>query len=234
MGDQCFQLANYKDLFLVLNLRHLFSHLDIIDRFSSSQGRRDQGPNQELAAEIVEQKDLTLLGKVLEVIDLNPSERIVNDAVMTLMAISEQDPNLLATSVPIWLDLLKSRSNRQVWGSMVILSHLAPLKYSELRQHLLLILESMDMGSVVGRDHGYSILCEFYRHDKDKEIWPLMTEQLLKSPPNQFGQYIEKTMEVLRKQDREELIRILEIRLDELDHPNHRKRALKNLKQLRQ
>ncbi len=204
--------------------------MSVIDQFSSSCGRRDQGPNRALAARIVD-RDHQLLGEVMDATS-HQTTALGNDAVMVLMAVGELHPELLVPYTSQLLDLLSAKSNRQVWGSMIALSHIAPLIKSELLEALPLILGSMDSGSIVGRDHGYTILTVLYEDDSGGILWPLMKEQLLKCPPNQFGQYTEKTMEVLKAPDREEMVFTIEQRLSELTNEHHRKRALKNLKTL--
>ncbi len=205
--------------------------MSVLDRFSSSMGRRDQGPNQSIAAEISRGVDVELLEEVISATD-HATPAIANDAVMTLMVVAEHRPEMLKPHVTHLFSLLQSTASRQVWGSMIALSHLKEICWKEIYDNLGLILDTMDKGSVVARDHGYSLLVALYEQDPEC-LWPLMKEQLLKCPPNQFGQYVEKTMPVILQKDLPGLVQVVEVRLEEFDNEYHRKRALKNLRKLR-
>jgi len=91
----------------------------------------------------------------------------------------------------------------------------------------------MDQGSVVTRDHGINLLIDLYSQTKyQKDITPLLEEQLLKAPDNQLGQYTEKWMKVIATSDIEKLLKILNRRLPELTSEYHKKRIDKNIRKL--
>lgn len=206
---------------------------DLTSKFSSSQARKDQGPNQRLADEVVKHRDVSLLQEIFNFLKEAPSISLGNDAVLTLTAISRLAPEMLEPYSKDLLELLKSKSNRQVFGSMIALANIATLIPERLMASLTLILDSMDEGTVVTRDHGFSILLALYEKDASGDLKDLIAEQVLKSPPNQLGQYTEKWIEVIRKEDKDQLIKILEVRMSELESDRHIKRLKKNLMKLR-
>lgn len=207
---------------------------NIIDRFSSSLDRRDQGPNEVIAQEIVDLEGGGMLEEVVEVIHSKASARIKNDAVMVLMAVSRIKSEILVKHADLFINLLDSKINRQVWGSMIALSNMASLVKEKITPYLAKILQAMDEGTVVTRDHGFSILTELYKEDQSGDLLALINEQLLNAPSNQVGQYTEKFMEVVRKEDIPTFVEALEVRGQELTIEHHLKRLGKNLKKLRE
>lgn len=207
---------------------------NIVDQFSSSLDRRDQGPNELIAQQIVAEEGGDLLEAVIQIIHSKYPVRIKNDAVMVLMAVSRIRPGVLKNWANVFIQLLGSRSNRQVFGSMIALANIAPMIKKEVEPHLATILNAMDEGTVVTRDHGFTILTELYKTDKSGDLLALINEQLLNAPPNQVGQYTEKFMEVVRKEDIPTFMEALETRGQELTNEHHLKRLGKNLKKLRE
>lgn len=206
----------------------------ITDRFASSLDRRDQGPNEAIAQEIAEGKTVDLLRDVTNVLKSKAGVRHKNDAVMVMMALSRIAPHFLVDHLDLLLELLKSKSNRQVFGSMIALANVAPLSPEPVRPHIPAILRAMDQSTVVTRDHGFTILTELYKEDESGDLLALINEQILSAPPNQLGQYTEKFMLVIRPDDITSLIQALEVRSAELTNEHHRKRVGKNLKKLSQ
>ncbi len=206
---------------------------NVVDQFSSSLDHRDQGPNEVIAQQIVDEEGGKLLEKVTQVIHGKYTTRIKNDAVMVLMAVSRIHPGILVNQMDLFIQLLDSKSNRQVFGSMIALANIAPLVREKIKPHLAKILQAMDEGTVVTRDHGFTILTELYKDDPSGDLLTLINEQILNAPSNQVGQYTEKFMEVVRKEDVSAFVEALEARAQELTNEHHLKRLGKNLKKLR-
>ena len=207
---------------------------NVVDQLSSALNRRDQGPNEAIATAIAKGKDFALLEEVKAVLESKANTRPKNDAVLVLTALSRLQPEMLIEQVGLLVALTKSKSNRQVFGSMIALGNTAPFVRDQLLPHLPEILKAMDEGTVVTRDYGFTILTELYKEDLSGDLCLLINEQILKAPSNQLGQYTEKFMKVVRKEDNTSLINALEIRSGELTHENHRKRLMKNLKKIRE
>jgi len=206
--------------------------MGIEEKFSSSFGRRDQGPNRELARAITAVRDFEAVAEIFELLSKKSGTRLRNDAILTIAAISNESPDMLTSYVGELVGLLNSKVNRQIFGAMIGLSNLSALVPEQLLSHLGLILESMDDGTVVTRDHGFTILTQVYKVDRSEMLLPLILEQLMKAPPNQLGQYAEKFISVMDYDHRDQLAAVLEERLQELVSDTHKKRLSKNLKKL--
>ncbi|MFY0689398.1 MAG: hypothetical protein JXQ90_19660 [Cyclobacteriaceae bacterium] len=201
---------------------------DLLDRFSYNQGRRDQGPNRQLAQEIATGLDYDLLGHVIELLSINLKKQVENDVLLCLATLSEQAPEMLKTHAQQFIPFLHSKNNRSVWGTMIVLSNIAPLCKKEIYDALPTILKCMDEGTVVTRDHGFEILLHLYQDSLFvDEMYALIREQIWVAPDNQLGQYTEKFLVHASPQHLEELLPVLNDRQQQLEKVSHIKRLSK-------
>ncbi len=208
--------------------------MNVIDRLSCQQDRRDQKPNIELGKDIAKQRDLAAINEIRSLLnDEHTSIEILADLVKTLESVGESAPELIADLYPEMRKFLDHRKNHLVWRAMCVLSLIGPLNRKKVFQDLGIILKTMDKGSVITRDHGMNLLIDLYTEEAYKnDITPLIEEQLLKAPDNQLGQYTEKWMRVIATSETENLLGILNGRLPELTHESHKKRIEKNIRKL--
>ena len=207
--------------------------MSIKDRLSYSVGRRDQEPNKLLAEEIVAQDDTEKIRELIAVFDAKPHVEIQKDCSLTLAWVAESKPALMAPYVDYFLEKLNDPINRVIWGSMMSLTAIAPFAQQKLFNELPTILDAMDAGTVVTRDHGYRILITLYQNSTYQEdVFLLVLEQLSKAPSNQLGQYAERLIAVLASKHKAQVTATLEGRFEDVDHPHHLKRLEKNLKKL--
>ena len=116
---------------------------------------------------------------------------------------------------------------------MIGLAHISHLQQEKLFDALPQIIDAMDVGTVVTRDHGYRIMITLYKDIRFQEdMFLLIQEQLMKAPSNQLGQYSERLMDVLNKTHLNPLIETLEERRSDITNEHHIKRLNKNLKKL--
>lgn len=207
--------------------------MSIKDKLSYAVGRRDQEPNRLLAEAIVAENDRDKIKELITLFDSKPHVEIQKDCSLTLAWIAESKPEMIAPYVDYFLGKLNDPINRVIWGSMMSLTAIAPFEQDKLYNNLPLILDAMDAGTVVTRDHGYRILVTLYQNRKYQEgVFILILEQLGKAPSNQLGQYTERLIEILNLRHKTDLVSILEGRFEDVDNPHHIKRLQKNLKKL--
>ncbi len=205
----------------------------ISDHLAYSQGRKDQIPNKLLAQEITSTGDSERLIELIQFIESKPHRRLQMDAALTVAYVGDLLPKMLIPHVDFLIEKLKDPIDRVAWGSMIALSHVSPLVIDQMYERLPEILDAMDMGSIVGRDHGYQVLVNLYKEDRYvSDMIFILLEQIRKAPSNQLGQYTERLMKVIRDEDRPELVTALEERRLELTNEYHLKRLTKNLKKL--
>lgn len=208
--------------------------MTVANRFARSLGANNEGPNKQLAEEIVASQDLAAIEEIASLITSAPNPDVLSDALKVIEMIGGQQPELVQDLFgPIFL-LIQHKTNKVKWRAMCALSSFAHLQPGKAFEGLGDILQAMDSGSVIARDHGMQILLRLYtRPTYQDTLSPLIAEQLLIAPDNQLGQYAEKWMGVILHEDRSKLIQILEARLPELTSPSHQKRISRVLMKLR-
>ena len=166
--------------------------MDLINHLSSVQGRRDQGPNRELARKIADNSDTESLTKLLDILTETTNVKIQQDILLTLAALCDNKPEMLVSKIRELWPFMMDKDNRSVFATMIIFSHLVKFQPDFFAHRLILIIETMDKGSVVTRDHGFKILLQLYEHDPyHTELPMLILEQIMLAPANQLGQYAE-------------------------------------------
>ncbi len=157
--------------------------MSVINRIAHLQNRRDEVPNQELARELAEQKDLEGIREVAENL-WNKDKHIQADCIKVLYEIGYIDPPLIADYAEDFLKLLRSRNNRLVWGGMIALSTIAGLRADFIHAHLDEILKAMRAGSVITVDSAVRVLALAATDDAYRpEIFPHLLEHLRHLPP---------------------------------------------------
>jgi hypothetical protein len=81
---------------------------------AGAQGRKDEGPNKELARELVERKDIVGIRQVAENLD-NPDKRVQTDCLSVLEQVGLLEPELIESYVADFLKLVFGKDNRLVW-----------------------------------------------------------------------------------------------------------------------
>ncbi|HPR32185.1 MAG TPA: hypothetical protein PLK12_08815, partial [Prolixibacteraceae bacterium] len=187
--------------------------------------------NIALACKIADSDNREAIKELVENLS-NKDRNIQSDCIKTLYETAYRKPELLAEHVAVFLDLLKSKNNRMVWGTMIALSTLADLKHKELFDALDLISETMQNGSVITIDAGVEILSRLntFPAYTDK-VEPLLIEQLWKCPIKQLPQYAEKAVVSATKANREIFSGLLLKRIPECTGDSQRKRLEKVRKQ---
>src|SRR4026209_976994 len=105
--------------------------MSIIPKLATSLNRRDEDPNQELAAEIAEAEDLEAVKELVENLG-NRTKRIPYDCVKVLYEIGTNKPKLIAGHTKVFLALLDSKDNRLQWGAMTALGCIVGKKPAEI------------------------------------------------------------------------------------------------------
>lgn len=205
---------------------------EIIDHLASSLGRRDELPNQQLAAEVVKADDREAV-EVLVGLLAHRKKDIRNDSIKTLYEIGEQKPALIAPFLDRFLSLLTHPDNRLQWGAMTAISHIARVMPEEVYEQLPSILEAADEGSVITHDQAVNILITLAdSREFSTSALKLLKVQLLKSPVNQLPMYAEKALPVIEAAYKNEFADALRSRLQEIEKESKKKRVEKVIKKL--
>ncbi|WP_424963073.1 hypothetical protein [Ekhidna sp.] len=207
--------------------------MPIQDQLAYALDRKDQEPNKQVAKHIVDAGGEKEVNDLVAFIETNPEQRAQSDAILALAYVGECAPELLVEQADFLISQLDSSINRVVFGSMIGLAHIAHLQRAKLFDALPQVIDAMDAGTVVTRDHGYRIMITLYEDLQfQDDMFLLILEQLAKAPSNQVGQYAERLIAVLNKKHLKPLIETLEERRTDISNEHHIKRLSKNLKKL--
>ncbi len=206
--------------------------ISVLDRLASALNRRDEVPNQELAREIVRANDEEAVSVLMENL-ANKNRNIQSDCIKVLYEIGAVNAELIAPYYREFGKLLGSNQNRLVWGAMIALDAIATVEPKGIYALLPKIMEVADRGSVITRDHAVGILIKLgaLKQYADKCV-PLLIQQLMSCPPNQFAMYAERSLPLANNVNRAALERVLTKRLEALEKESQRSRVTKVLKRL--
>ena len=172
----------------------------MLEKLAYSLGRNDEEPNIELAEELAKTKNKKGIKEIVDGLH-NPKEQIANDCIKVLYEIAEIRPELISEYVGNLIQLLRSRNNRLVWGSMTALSKIVSLNAEEAYQNLNTILKAYEKGSQITIDNSISVFAELVRADKkyEKKVFPIIIEHLEKCRPKDVGQHAERAFVCINK-----------------------------------
>lgn len=188
--------------------------MSILNQIAHFQNRRDQGPNKELAKELVETNDLTGIQEIAANL-WNEDLEIRCDCLSVMEEIGNQNPVLIAGYAGELLKLAKSKNNRLRWGSLIPLSRIAHLRADEIFPHLEDLLRLMDKGSVIVVDNAVKILA-VVAADKDayrERIFPHLLQHLGTCRPKDVPQHAESIFVATNAENKNVFIEMLEKRM---------------------
>lgn len=206
--------------------------MSVLNKLASALDRRDEVPNQELAASIVKEENTAAIRELVENLS-NKNKAIQNDCIKVLYEIGAQDPRLISSHQSNFLIALNSKNNRLQWGAMAALDCIAIANPEETFAQLSKILDASDKGSVITRDHAVNILIKLTAHQEYAgSTFPLLTEQLMKAPEGQFPMYAERALPIINDQNKAAFLKVLHSRIGELEKESKKKRVEKVIKRV--
>jgi hypothetical protein len=172
----------------------------MLEKLAYSLGRNDEEPNVELAKKLAENKNKKGIKEIVDGLN-NPKEQIANDCIKVLYEIAEISPDLIAEYAGNFIQLLKSRNNRIVWGSMTALSKIVSLNAEEAFKNLDIIVKAYEKGSQITIDNSISVFAELAKADKkyEKKVFPIIISHLEKCRPKDVGQHSERAFVCVNK-----------------------------------
>lgn len=208
-----------------------------LEELASSQVRRDQAPNQDLAQKLVaasERGDVS--GDIrLLVENLSAKQKALrHDCIKVLYEIGYRKAQLIERYVDDFVALLGGRDNRMEWGVMIALGTIAPLQAPAIWPHMDAILAATRNGSAITQDGGVRVLAALAAADPAyaKRAWPFLIDFLKSCRFKDVASHAESVAPAaLGEPERRELGEVLTARRCNLK-PAAQKRLDKLLKQL--
>jgi hypothetical protein len=177
----------------------------MIEKIAFSLGRNDEEPNIELAKELVKTKNKKGIKEIVDGLN-NPKEQIANDCIKVLYEIAAISPKLVSEYAESFIQLLKSRNNRLVWGSMTALAKIVSLNPDEVYKNLDIIVKAYEKGSVITVDNSISVFAELIKANKkyEKKVFPIIIKHLEKCRSKEVGQHAERAFVCINKNNSQE------------------------------
>lgn len=206
--------------------------MSVIDKLASSLNRRDETPNQELAAAIAGGNDKKAVQELIDNLS-HKNKDIQSDCIKVLYEIGTLKPALIANHVNSFIELLGNKNNRLQWGAMTALHAITNEKPDAVYNVLPTIIAVADKGSVITNDHCVGILIKLAAVKKYAEdSFQLLLERLKISPTNQLPMYAENALPVIDEKNKSIFIKTLTARLGEIEKETKRARVEKVIKKL--
>jgi len=172
----------------------------MLEKLAYSLGRNDEEPNIELAKELAKSKNKKGIKELVDGLK-NPKEQIANDCIKVLYETSYISPELISEHINDFIQILKSRNNRLVWGAMIALSKIISHNPDEAFKNIDIIVRAYEKGSTITRDNSISVFAELVKSGKkyENKVFPLIIKHLEKCRPREVGQHAERAFVCINK-----------------------------------
>ena len=188
-----------------------------IEQIGFHLGRRDEVPNQELAARLISENSAEGVAEIASYLyDKNKS--IASDCIKVLYEVGYLAPQLIVPYVAQFIQLLDSKHNRMVWGSMIALSTVVALVPEEVWPHREKILYLIENGTVITDVSGVRTLIRLAGVGEPyySELLPDLLRLQRECRNVDFAKRAGEMAPVIQLQHRDEFRSILEKRLPHL------------------
>lgn len=213
---------------------HNHKKMGVENFLSTSLGRKDEGPNVELAQKIASEADMSSVKELIALFDRKKIQNLQNDAIKVLYEIGSINPTLISEYTEIFVNLLEHPNNRLRWGGMTALASIVYINTKAVYDHLPKILDAAEAGTVITKDYAVRILAGFCK-DKSyaEDAFPILLEMIMKSPENQLAMYAEECALICtEKAQKEALILALSERLPDIAKATKKARIEKLIRKL--
>jgi len=187
--------------------------MSVLKKIAYFQNRRDEVPNQLLAAELAKAKDTKGIKEIAENLD-NENPSIRADCLKVLYEVGYISPKLVSGYAESFLSLLKASNNRLVWGAMIALSTIASEQSGTIAKHIDEIIETMNKGSVITVDNGIKTLAIVASKQVgvQPKLMAFLVEHLRTCRAKEVPQHAESTLVAVDAKSKARFIAALESR----------------------
>jgi len=122
--------------------------MSALEKVAYYQGRRDEVPNQVLAVELAQTKNVAGIREIVSNLG-NKNNNIRSDCLKVLYEIGYIDPSLIAGYVDEFLKLLNSKDNRMAWGAMIGLGLIASQRSKAIWNSIDDVIRATESGTAI-------------------------------------------------------------------------------------
>jgi len=191
--------------------------MSALDKIAFFQNRRDEVPNQQLARELAENEDKVGIAEIAENLQ-HKNKSVQSDCLKVLYEIGYLKPDLIAIYVSDFLELLKSKNNRMVWGAMIALATIADKKPREIYAKIEDVTAAIQKGTLITVVWGVKTLAKLAAADNTykQKIFPILMTQLKTCIPRDFPMHAESILPAIDPKNKNEFLSIIENRKTEM------------------
>ncbi len=203
--------------------------MSVLLRLASALGRNHEQPNVALAESLAREPDAAAVAELVAA--LSGPTAISNDAIKVLYELGARRPELVAGFVDVFIELAGSRNNRSVWGALQAVESVTDMVPDKVLEALPQVLAAADKGSVIAKDKAVQILVKLVGAGH-WQVLPILLRRVEVAAPNQFPTYAEEAATIVNREGREELMQILQRRLEGVEGTAKRVRVQKLMRRL--
>lgn len=187
--------------------------MTILNQLASQLNRKDENPNIELAHQLVSDNNVIGIDEVIEHLS-NKDKKIQYDCIKVAYEIGEVKPELISKYVLTFIQLLKSRDNRLVWGGFTALSTIAEISSAEMMDHLETLFATIKKGSVITVDKGILTLAKLasVNSQYNERIFPFLLDHLGTCRTKEIPQHSESILLAVSNGNKESYLNVLKER----------------------
>ena len=203
----------------------------MLNLIASALNRNDEAPNIELAEKLTKLQDISGVSEIATGLAMDKST--ANDCIKVLYEIGERNPVLLLPYVEVFLDLLKSKHNRLVWGAMVALEQITALCSEKVFNRFEDVYSAFKTGSVITVDHSISVfaaLC-IANQGYEQKILPILINHFANCRAKEIPQHFERASVCITSDNLTLFQSVIQKRYDEMTE-SQKARVNKILKKL--
>ena len=191
----------------------------MLNQIASALHRNDEAPNVQLADKLVASQDSKGISEI--VFGLTMDKATANDCIKVLYEIGEQAPMLIIPYVDVFLDLLKSKNNRLIWGGMTALAQITHLCPRKIFARWKDVYAAFETGSVITVDNSISVFAGLCKANSEYErvVLPILMNHFANCRAKEIPQHLERAAICMTPDNAEQFQSIMQERDNEMTNP---------------
>ena len=183
---------------------------------ASALKRNDEAPNIALAKKLIESQNEDGIAEIVS--GLTKDNATANDCIKVLYEIGEREPKLILPHAEVFLNLLKSKNNRLVWGAMTALGQVTALCPQKVFAKFEDIYAAFETGSVITVDQSISVFANLCRANQafERRILPILINHFANCRTKEIPQHFERAAVCITTDNAELFKSVIQKRYDEM------------------
>jgi hypothetical protein len=187
--------------------------MSIINQLVSNADRKDEQANIDLAQELINNNNLEAISEIIEHLQ-HKDRKIQHDCIKIIYEIGYLKPELISKYALTFLETLKSKNNRMVWGAMTALSTIAEYSSDLIMPKFQEIVTAMKVGSVITVDKSVLTLAKLASvcDENNEQIFPILLKHLETCRTKEVPQHAESTFIAVTNKNKADFLLVLQKR----------------------